>query len=108
MSCGRGCDRGVKVINLIDLEDQYREALERVEREKRAVRDLLKEWCTLTDVERRVLYSRWATGPSRQFGEIADLVGLKNHDSAWYYYKKAYTRFAMWLMTTDYILPYVA
>lgn len=108
VSSSGGCDTGSKVVNLIDLEEQYKKALELVESEKRAVRDILKECATLTDVERSVLYYRWDTVPSRQFGEIADLVGLKNHDSAWYYYKKAYTRFAMWLMTTDYILPYVA
>lgn len=108
VSSSGGCDTGSKVVNLIDLEDQYKDALELVESEKSAVRDILKECGTLTDVERSVLYYRWDTTPSRQFGEIADLVGLKNHDSAWYYYKKAYTRFAMWLMTTDYILPHVA
>lgn len=109
VSSGGGCaDTGSKVIRLIDMEEQYAEALAFVEEEKQALKAILKECPSITDVERMILFHRWDSVPAKSFDEVAELTGLRTYHMTWQRYKKAYAKFAMWVLETDYILPYVA
>lgn len=101
---GGSCkDTGSKVIDLIELEDQYKETLAFVESERQTLKAIIWECPGMTEVQKQVLFYRYDQAPSRNFDEIAEIVGLKNYDAAWYRYKKAYAIFAMWVVETDYI-----
>lgn len=108
VSGGSGRDLGDRVLDMIEMEETYKESLSNIQSEKQKLHDIIWECNSLTETQKKVLYYRHDSNPARYFDEIARMTGLKNYDSAWYQYKKAYSKFSIWLSKTDYVLQYVS
>ena len=84
------------LVELAEVEEEYEEAFRAYEVARMELIDVV-ESAGLTDVQQRVMYLRHADGSHMNYYEIARKAGLRNYDSAWYQYKKAYVKIANYL-----------